>query len=88
MSAIQHLKAFEFYKKNESSFRIQVAKFNNQAFIGFGKFYYNRKTHKLEPTKKQVFIPREAWPAFTRNIEKVTAELKAHPGKFNNIRII
>jgi len=80
MSIFNRISCFEFFKTEQTSFRLQVVKINGKAFVGCGKFYLNCKSQNWEPTKKQVFIPRAAWDSFQLYAEHVTASLAANPG--------
>ena len=80
MNAFQPIKTLEFFQSEQTSYRLQVVKINSKAYVGFGKFFFNARNQKWEPTKKQVFVPRSAWAAIQPFVEQVTSLLAANPG--------
>lgn len=70
------LKEYDLAKDLFGVYRLQVTTRNNQPFVNIARFYQVRETGYYSPTRKQIWLPVEAWRGLCLRIGAVNQELK------------
>lgn len=70
------LKEYDLAKDPFGVYRLQITTRNEKPFVNIARFYQVRETGYYQPTRKQIWLPVEAWRGLCLRIGAVNQELK------------
>lgn len=63
---------FEFCRIGCSSYRATVTTIERLPYVSISHWWLNKVYASWNPTRKQIFLPKQAWPAFLEQRDRIT----------------